>query len=103
MTYPAAMEILSTLVTATGTARQLGSQRAYQGTVRGTGVVTATIIVEGSNDGITFHTIMTFTLNDTTVASAAAQANSNWKWTRARCTAITGTGARAKVFVSSSK
>ncbi len=89
------------LVQVTGTPYRLGSKRSYQGTVTGTGAVTATIIVEGSNDGITYHTIMTFTLSDTTIASAAAQADSNWFWTRARVTAITGTGAVAQVTCAS--
>ncbi len=104
MQIQAAQKLLGingSLVTVTGSPVRLGSKRSYQGTATGTGAVTATIIVEGSNDGITYETIMTFTLSDTTIAHAAAQADSNWFWTRARVTAITGTGCVAQVTVAS--
>ncbi len=87
--------------TVTGAAFRLGSKRAFQCTITGTGAVTGTVIVEGSNDGATYETIITFTMSDTTIAHSSQQADGNWFWTRARVTAISGTGAKARVWAAS--
>lgn len=76
---------------------------SFQATVIGTGAVTATVIIEGSNhssDGTIGGTIYwcdtvlgTITLSGTTSDSDGFSTNSTWKFVRARLTAITGTGA----------
>lgn len=74
-----------------------------QATVTGTGAVTATVIVEGSNESATgnFLTIATITLSGTTTASDGFVATSSWQFTRARLTAISGTGAAVTVTMGS--
>lgn len=75
--------------------------RSYQATVSGTGAVTATVIIEGSNEdpakSPTFLTIATITLSGTTSASDGFVGTAAWGYVRARLTAITGTGAAVTV------
>jgi hypothetical protein len=76
---------------------------SFQASVAGTGAVTATVIIEGTNEkavaASSFLTIGTITLSGTTsdsdgfVASAAP-----WDVVRARCTAISGTNATLNVY-----
>jgi hypothetical protein len=72
-----------------------------QGTVTGTGAVTATIIIEVSNDGTNAvgTSAGTITLSGTTTASDGFVMNAGWKFIRARVTALTGTGAAAFVKI----
>ena len=69
--------------------------RTYQATVVGTGSVSATVIIEGSNDGssLSYLTIGTITLSGTTSASDGFVSTASWSFVRARLTAISGTGA----------
>lgn len=73
----------------------------FQGTVSGTGAVTATIVVEGSNDGTNWvaTALGTITLSGTTSATDGFTTTAPWKYVRARVTAITGTGATAQVYM----
>lgn len=82
-------------------------QTTYQATVSGTGAVTATVVIEYSNDvnpatglGNALSTVGgTITLTGTTVTSDGfTTSNAPWKWSRARTTAISGTGATVQVY-----
>lgn len=67
--------------------------RTFQATVSGTGAVSATVVIEGSNDGTNFLTLGTITLTGTTSASDGFASTAPWQYVRARLTAISGTGA----------
>jgi hypothetical protein len=71
--------------------------RTFQATVAGTGAVSATVIIEGSNDGANFLTLGTITLSGTTSASDGFVSDAAWGYVRARLTAISGTGAAVTV------
>jgi hypothetical protein len=73
----------------------------FQGIVTGTGAVTATIVIDCSNDGVNaVATVLgTITLSGTTSASDGFTTAAPWKYVRARVTAITGTGATAQVYM----
>lgn len=68
---------------------------SYQAIVAGTGAVTATVVVEVSNDGTNFLTLGTITLSGTTSANDgfAVGFGCKWAYVRGNVTAITGTGA----------
>ena len=72
----------------------------YQATVAGTGAVTATVIIDVSNDGVNaVSTPMgTITLSGTTSSSDGFTSSAPWKYYRARVTAISGTGATVQVY-----
>lgn len=77
-------------------------ERTFHAYVDGTGAVTATIIVEVSNDGgAHVEPLHTFTLSGTTTDSVSAVSLHRWKWMRARIPAggVTGTGAVAACTV----
>lgn len=73
----------------------------FQATVTGTGAVTATVIIDVSNDGINAVTTVlgTITLTGTTSSSDGFTTNAPWKYVRARVTAISGTGATVQVYM----
>lgn len=71
--------------------------RTYQASVKGTGAVTATVVIEGSNDGEFFLEIATITLSGTTSDSDGFVSQAAWGFVRARLTAISGTGAAVTV------
>lgn len=89
--------------TATGVTKYKdGVYASYQAYVVGTGAVTATVVIECSNDtsGVggtpqywNSTPLGTITLTGTTSASDGFSSNTSWKWVRARVTAVTGTGA----------
>ena len=70
-----------------------------QGNVVGTGTVSATIIIDCSNDGVYACTtpLGTITLTGTTNNSDGFTTNASWKYFRYRITAISGTGATVNV------
>lgn len=74
-------------------------QGAIQATVTGTGAVTATVVIDSSNDGTNWCStaLGTIALSGTTSASDGFQTDSTWKYIRARVTAISGTGATVNV------
>lgn len=59
----------------------------------GSGAVTATVIIEASNDRLGWVTLETLALSGTGVASDGFALDAAWGSVRARCTAISGTGA----------
>lgn len=72
----------------------------HQLIVTGTGAVTATAVLEGTNDptGVNgWQTIATLSASGTTSASDSVVAQHTWAQLRARSTALTGTGAAAVV------
>lgn len=78
------------------------AERTYQATVSGTGSVTATVIIEASNEDPTlaaqsFLTLGTITLSGTTSATDGFASVGAWAYVRARLTAISGTGATVLV------
>ena len=72
----------------------------FQATVSGTGAVSATVIVQVSNDGTNWLDLATFTLSGTTSASDGFAAEAPWKWFRGNVTAISGTGAAVDLIVA---
>lgn len=74
-------------------------QTSFQATVTGTGAVTATVVIDVSNDGTyaVSTTLGTITLSGTNSSSDGFTTNAPWKYVRARVTAISGTGATVNV------
>jgi hypothetical protein len=75
---------------------------AIQASVVGTGAVSATIILEVSNDGVNAVStaLGTITLTGTTSVSDGFTTDAPWKYLRARITAVSGTGATVNVNMS---
>jgi hypothetical protein len=71
-----------------------------QGVVDGDGAVTATILVQGSNNGQNWETIGTITLDDDDTDSGTVAVDYPWAYLRADLTAITGTDAVAQALLS---
>ena len=67
----------------------------FQAIVTGTGAVTATVTIQGSNDGVNWGKtpLATLTLSGTTTDNDVATYTGPCKFIRANVTAITGTGA----------
>lgn len=84
--------------TATGAANIKDSPfTTFQAWVTGTGAVTATVVVDCTNDDTLVNwcstPLGTITLSGTTTSSDGFTTTAPWKYTRARVTAISGTGA----------
>jgi hypothetical protein len=83
----------------------IAKDRTYQATVQGTGVVTATVLIEVSNnyDEVTgegsWVTLASISLNGENSDSDGASSIVPWKYTRANVLAIDGTGAAVYVHV----
>ena len=77
------------------------ASRTFQATVKGTGAVSATVVIEGTNDGENFLPIATITLTGTTLASDGFPSVAPWAMTRANLTAISGTNAAVTVVMGS--
>lgn len=73
------------------------SKRSYQGVVRGTGALTATILIEASNDESNAVAIGTITLSGNDLVTDGGLSDGEWAYVRARVSAITGTGATVNV------
>jgi hypothetical protein len=72
----------------------------FQGVVSGTGAVTATILIEGSLNGVHWTTIGTITLTDTTVDVDKVATVERWAFVRATTSNVTGTGATVSLYCS---
>jgi hypothetical protein len=86
--------------TTTGLGRyKISPLSTFQAIVVGTGAVSATVIIDCSNDGVNWNTtpLGTITLSGTTANADGFTTNAPWKYVRARVTAITGTGATVVV------
>jgi hypothetical protein len=89
-------------VISTGIGRTLqlqGHSFTFQAKVSGTGSVTATILVQVSNDQIDWFDLVTFTLSGTTSDADAEAVEAPWAFARGKVTAITGTGATAQIIM----
>lgn len=75
----------------------LPTYRNFQVTETGTGAITATTILEVSNDGTNAVTLATVSSNGTNSAIDGFVSPANWPYVRARVTAISGTGATLTV------
>ncbi len=85
-------QVLLNGVTATGTGNEFYIQQAnrtFEATVTGTGAVSATVVVEGSDDGVGWVTLGTLTLSGTTSASDGFAILAPWSEVRGDVTAIT--------------
>jgi hypothetical protein len=74
--------------------------RTFHATVAGTGAVTATVIIQVSNDAITWIDATTaphIALSGTTSASDGFSMDAKWAYIRANVDAISGTGAAVTV------
>ena len=76
-----------------------GTQFTCQGIVAGTGAVSATILVQVSNDGTNWLDLMTITLSGTTSATDGETAEAPWAFIRGNVSAISGTGAAATLLL----
>lgn len=65
--------------------------RTYQATVTGTGAVSATVIIEASNDLTGWVELGTMSPSGANMASAGMVSQTMWRHVRARCTAISAT------------
>ncbi len=79
---------------------------AFQAIVTGTGAVSATVLIQGSNEEATWLgtksnwiTIGTISLSGTTTATDGLTTIAPWKYMRASVTAISGTGATVEVLM----
>lgn len=71
-----------------------------QGVVDGDGAVEATIVVQGSNNGVNWETIGTITLTGTNTDSDSLGVDYPWFFLRAGLTVLTGTDAVAQALLS---
>ena len=96
MEYPNQVITLLNLATTTaiGCSINMGTaDHTYQATVTGTGAVTATVVIEASNDNVNFLTLGTITLSGTDSDSDGFSVRERWAYKRAKISAISGTNA----------
>lgn len=74
---------------------------SFQANVVGIGTVSATVVIDCSNDGVYWCAtpLGTITLSGTTSSTDGFTTNAPWKYVRARVTAIAGTGATVTVYM----
>ncbi|MBT9145425.1 MAG: hypothetical protein DDT42_01296 [candidate division WS2 bacterium] len=74
---------------------------SFQASVVGTGTVTATVIIECSNNGVHWCStpMGTISLSGTTSSSDGFTTEAPWKFVRARVTAISGTNATITALI----
>lgn len=95
-----AVTILSATGTATGESKPfLGSTvRQIQANVAGTNTVTATVLLDVSNDDVNWILgAATFTLSGVTSATDGTTTAATWDFLRARCTALSATSVSVTV------
>ncbi len=95
------LEILRTSLSSNVGATQgpfINRNSTFQATVKGSGSVSATVIIEVSNDRENFMTLGTITLSGTGAASDGFVSAAPWAFFRAKTTAISGTNAVVTVF-----
>lgn len=73
----------------------------FQATVSGSGAVTATVLIDGSNDGVYWCStpLATISLSGTPSSSDGFTTQAPWKYVRANVTAISGTSAVVQVYM----
>ncbi len=80
-----------------GNAAIANVSNTFQATVSGTGAVSATVVIEFSNDGVGWVEGATITLSGTTSDSDGFVSDAPWVYARANLSAISGTGAAVTV------
>jgi hypothetical protein len=91
----------ATTVAAGSSFSGVSAPQSFQGTVIGTGAVTATIVVQVSNDaGGNWFTLGTISLSGTTSATDGFTSQASWDLMRGNITAISGTGAAVTLIAS---
>lgn len=95
------MQLISTTSVSTGASQctAQNKQTTVVATVAGTGAVSATVVIEVSNDGAKWIQMATIGLSGTTEASDGFGSAVAWPYTRARVSAISGTGATVTASV----
>lgn len=80
--------------------KQIEPNKAFQGVVTTTsGNGSATILIEGSLDGVNYATVVTLTIaSGSSGANAIAAGNYPYPFIRSNVTAISGTGAQANAY-----
>jgi hypothetical protein len=71
--------------------------RTFQAVVDGTGAVTATVVIQVSNDGTNYLTLGTITLSGITTSTDGFASSAAWEHVRASLSAISGTSATVNV------
>lgn len=71
------------------------SGSTFQASVEGSGALTATVVIEVSNDGKNFLPLGTITLAGNNAVSDGFASSAPWAFFRAKTTALTGTNAVA--------
>src|SRR5574341_2342191 len=90
---------VTTISTGAAGGPALAGKKTFQAVVAGTGAVSATVKVQGSNDGDNWVDIATITLAGTTSAKDGFAADAPWAYYRGDVTAISGTGAAVTLNV----
>lgn len=92
---------LVTNQTTTGTGSIAGpataGRKTFQGTVTGSGSVSATIAINVSNDKVDWITLGTITLSGTNAATDGFATEASWGYYQANVSALSGTGASVTV------
>lgn len=79
-----------------------GGRLSFHASVAGTGAVSGTVKIQGSNDGSTWVDLSTLTLSGTDSDAAGSQESAMaYLWVRANLTAVSGTGATVTVTMGS--
>lgn len=94
--------LLDNVTTVSAGAVVLGGQIASfsaQASVAGTGAVSATVVIEGSNNAADWVPIATLNMSGTTRATDGGVAQTLWAQIRARVTAISGTSASVSAAI----
>lgn len=91
--------VLTTGAGSTGGPAQSG-EKTWQATVTGSGSVSATVLVQVSNDPTTlgWATLGTITLSGTTTATDGFASDTAWKYYRGNVTAVSGTSATVYLY-----
>lgn len=75
----------------------IAPNQTFQATISGSGAVSATVLIQFSNDLISWLTGATITLAGTNLDSDGFASTAKWKYLRANLTAISGTNAECTV------
>lgn len=97
-----ALLLIDATTTVTGSSSGPGSygKKSFHASVTGSGTVTATVLVEVSNDNINFFVMGTITLTGTTVDADGFISDAPWLFHRGRISAISGTGATVQLIAA---
>lgn len=89
--------LIDTNAPATGNRFGMGGPSLFQATVVGDGAVTASVVIETTNDGLAWYALMNLDTSGTGTSTVANITEHPWDACRARVTAVTGTNARVIV------